>query len=108
MIATSSALMLCVQVGAAASPPLPALLALSKRDHTLAADPDALHGSFAIYRALDITIAQNQQRKDRLLPMPVLAIGGAESAGEGPGATMRLAADDVQTVVLPGSGHWVA
>jgi pimeloyl-ACP methyl ester carboxylesterase len=38
----------------------------------------------------------------------VLAIGGAESAGEGPGATMKLAADDVQTLVIPGCGHWVA
>ena len=31
---------------------------------TLAASPEALHASFAIYRALDTTIAQNQQRKD--------------------------------------------
>jgi pimeloyl-ACP methyl ester carboxylesterase len=40
--------------------------------------------------------------------MPVLAIGGAESGGEGAGNTMKLVADNVQTVVLPGSGHWVA
>ena len=39
---------------------------------------------------------------------PVLAIGGGESAGEGPANAMKLAADDVQTVVLAGSGHWVA
>ena len=32
---------------------------------TLATDPDALHASFAIYRALDATIAQNQRRKNR-------------------------------------------
>src|SRR5437879_1126505 len=30
--------------------------------NTLASGPDALHASFAIYRALDTTIAQNQQR----------------------------------------------
>jgi pimeloyl-ACP methyl ester carboxylesterase len=40
--------------------------------------------------------------------LPVLAIGGAESGGEGVAATMRLVADDVQGVVLAGSGHWVA
>jgi pimeloyl-ACP methyl ester carboxylesterase len=40
--------------------------------------------------------------------VPVLAIGGAESGGEGVGNTMKLVADDVQTVVLPGAGHWVA
>ena len=34
---------------------------------TLAASPDALHASFAIYRALDATIAQNQQRTTRRL-----------------------------------------
>ena len=75
---------------------------------TLAADPDALRGSFGFYRALPATIAQNEQRKTRRLTLPVLAIGGAESCGEGVGNTMKLAADDVQTVVIPGCGHWVA
>ena len=72
----------------------------------LAADPDALRGSFAAYRALDATIAQNQQRKERRLTLPVLAIGGAEGIGEGAANTMKLAADDVQSVVIPGSGHY--
>ncbi len=40
--------------------------------------------------------------------MPVLAIGGEESAGDGVAAAMKLVADDVQTVVLGGTGHWVA
>ena len=71
----------------------------------LAADPEALHGSFAIYRALDITIAQNQQRKERRLRMPVLAIGGAESLGDHVAATMKLAADDVHALAIPGCGH---
>ena len=75
---------------------------------TLAASPDALRGSFGIYRAFPAIIAQNEQRKTRRLTLPVLAIGGEQSAGEGPGNTMKLAADDVQTVVLAGSGHWVA
>jgi pimeloyl-ACP methyl ester carboxylesterase len=71
-------------------------------------DPDHLRGSFEFYRAIPTTIAQNEKRKERPLTLPVLAIGGAESSGEGVGNTMRLAADDVQTVVLTGSGHWVA
>ena len=82
-------------------------------DHTvryyveaLAADPDALRGSFAAYRALDATIAQNQQRKTRPLTLPVLAIGGAKGIGEGAANTMRLAADDVQSTVIPGCGHY--
>ena len=40
--------------------------------------------------------------------MPVLAIGGAASYGEHVGDAMRPLADDVQSVVIPGAGHWVA
>jgi pimeloyl-ACP methyl ester carboxylesterase len=75
---------------------------------TLAADPEALRGSFGFYRAIPTTTAQNQQRKERRLTLPVLAIGGAESSGDMVGATMQLVADDVQTMVLAGAGHWVA
>jgi pimeloyl-ACP methyl ester carboxylesterase len=74
----------------------------------LAADPKALRGSFEFYRAFDATVAQNQERMTRRLTMPVLAIGGEKSVGEGVGVTMKLVADDVQSVVLSGSGHWVA
>ena len=72
---------------------------------TLAADPDALHASFAIYRALNATIAQNQQRTTRRLPMPVLGIGGGHSLREQVADTMKLTADDVQTLVIPDCGH---
>ena len=74
----------------------------------LAADPEALRGSFELYRAFPVSQAQNEQRKTRRLTMPVLAIGGAESFGEQVGKTMELVADDVQTVVLPDCAHWVA
>ena len=74
----------------------------------LAADGEALRGSFEIYRAFPAIIAQNEQRKARRLTLPVLAIGGEESVADGVGKTMKLVADDVQTVVLAGSGHWVA
>jgi len=70
--------------------------------------PDALRGSFEFYRAIPESSAQNEQRKDRRLTMPVLAIGGAESSGAGVEATMKLVADDVQGVVLAGAAHWVA
>ena len=75
---------------------------------SLFSDPDVLRGSFGFYRAWDTTLAQNEQRKSRPLTMPVLAIGGAESWGEQVGNGMTPAADDVQTVVIPGAGHWVA
>jgi pimeloyl-ACP methyl ester carboxylesterase len=74
----------------------------------LAFDSEALRGSFEFYRAIDITIAQNAQRKTKRLTLPVLAIGGAKGIGEGTANTMKLVADDVQRVIIPGSGHWVA
>jgi pimeloyl-ACP methyl ester carboxylesterase len=75
---------------------------------TLASSPEALHGTFQLYRAFDATTAQNEQRKTRRLTMPVLAMGGAESIGDAVGKTMMLVADDVQTLVIPGIGHWLA
>jgi len=74
---------------------------------TLASGPEALHASFEIYRALDATIAQNQQRKERRLTLPVLGIGGQYSLGDQVAGTMKLAADDVQTLVISGCAHWV-
>jgi pimeloyl-ACP methyl ester carboxylesterase len=74
----------------------------------LASDPEALRGSFEFYRAIPTSAAQNEERKNRRLTMPVLAIGGVESGGENPANAMRLVADDVQGVVLQGAAHWVA
>src|SRR5215204_1531123 len=74
----------------------------------LYANPDGLRASFGFYRAWDTTLAQNEQRKTRPLTMPVLGIGGEKSWGELAGQGMEPAANDVQTVVIPGAGHWVA
>ena len=92
------------QFAAKAARPLPGY-AVRYYIGTLAASPAALHASFAIYRALDATIAQNQQRMTRRLSLPVLGIGGAKSLGDQVADTMKLAADDVQTLVIPGCGH---
>jgi pimeloyl-ACP methyl ester carboxylesterase len=74
----------------------------------LLSDPDALRASFGFYRAFDTTLAQAQQREGRKLTMPVLAIGGEASYGTHVGEAMQLVADDVQSVVIPGAGHWLA
>jgi pimeloyl-ACP methyl ester carboxylesterase len=70
--------------------------------------PDALRASFEWYRALDATIAQDAQRKERRLTMPVLAIGGAASFGDHVGEAVSLVADDVQSAVIPDTGHFLA
>jgi pimeloyl-ACP methyl ester carboxylesterase len=74
----------------------------------LASDADALRGSFEFYRAFDATIDQNGRRMMRQLTLPVLAIGGERSGADTVAATMRLVAANVQSAVIPGSGHWVA
>jgi len=74
----------------------------------LASSPEALHGCFQLYRAFSATAAQNEARKTHRLPMPVLAMGGAESSGAMVAETMALTADDVQSLVIPGIGHWLA
>jgi pimeloyl-ACP methyl ester carboxylesterase len=74
----------------------------------LASHRDALRGSFDLYRAFDTIIEQNKQRATKRLTLPVLAIGGAGGLGEAVGKTMKRVADDVHSLVIPGSGHWVA
>jgi pimeloyl-ACP methyl ester carboxylesterase len=71
-------------------------------------DPDALRGSFGWYRALDATIAQDGRRKADRLTMPVLGIGGERSFGDLVGPALQAVADDVQSVVIPGAGHFLA
>jgi pimeloyl-ACP methyl ester carboxylesterase len=74
----------------------------------LASSPEALHGSFQLYRAFGATAAQNVERKNRPLPMPVLTLGGEQSSGTMVEETMNLVAADVQGHVFPGIGHWLA
>src|ERR671911_194716 len=74
----------------------------------LASDPEALRGSFELYRALEVDFAQSEERKKRRLTMPVLVIGGTASVGDLSAEAMKLVADDVQSVVIPGAGHWLA
>jgi pimeloyl-ACP methyl ester carboxylesterase len=74
----------------------------------LVSDPDSLRGSLGFYRGLDDTLAQNSERTSRPLAMPVLAIGGEGSYGDHVGEAMKPLANDVQSVVISGAGHWVA
>lgn len=71
-------------------------------------NPDSLRACFGFYRALDTTLAQDGERKTRRLTLPVLAIGGAMSFGDHVGEALQLVADDVQSVVVPDTGHFVA
>jgi pimeloyl-ACP methyl ester carboxylesterase len=76
--------------------------------HMLRADRDALRGSFGFYRALWTSADQNVERQKVKLTVPVLAMGGAESAKDGIGAVMAAVADNVRAVTIDGAAHWVA
>ena len=71
-------------------------------------NPDSLRGSFGWYRAIDTTIAQDHERKNQPLAMPVLAIGGELSFGEHVGEAVRAVAPDAQSAVIAGTGHFLA
>jgi pimeloyl-ACP methyl ester carboxylesterase len=73
-----------------------------------ASSPEALRGSFQLYRAFGATAEQNLERSAQRLNMPVLAIGGEQSSGPRTAETMQLVADDVETLVIPAAGHWIA
>ena len=52
---------------------------------------------------------QNQKRQDDQLTMPVLAIGGERTSSVSPPEVlMEIVANDVQGLVIPGAGHFVA
>jgi pimeloyl-ACP methyl ester carboxylesterase len=74
----------------------------------LLTNPESLHGTFAFYREWDTMMAQNEQRKNAPLTMPVLAVSGADSWGEAVGEAMKPLANHVQSAVIPGAGHWFA
>jgi pimeloyl-ACP methyl ester carboxylesterase len=67
-----------------------------------------LHGSFGFYREWWTTADQNIARFPRKVAVPVLAIGGQESSGDTVAAVMMAVAKNVQPLVIPAAGHWVA
>ena len=70
--------------------------------------PGALRAGFAYYRAFGEDVNRNASYANTKLRMPVLALGGALSAGEGPLRQMRAVAEDVQGGVLEHAGHYPA
>ncbi|MER8769597.1 alpha/beta hydrolase [Mesorhizobium sp. M0092] len=67
--------------------------------------PGALRAGFSYYRAIPETIAQNTERRKTRLKMPVLAMGGEFSAGDGSRAILVDVTEQLRGVVVKGSGH---
>ena len=71
-------------------------------------NPDSLRGGLGFYRAFDATLAQNAERATRKVSIPLLGIGGELSYGDHVGEALHAVAENVETVVITGAGHWVA
>lgn len=69
--------------------------------------PGAVRSAMGFYRALHLSAAQNREFAQTPLTIPVLALGGEFSIGEGVAACMRQVAANVDADVVPRCGHWV-
>ena len=81
------------------------------REHyaKLYAQPHAIHDAFGQFGAFNQDAVDNKAllAKNGKLKMPVLAVGGEKSSGNGQAQEMRYVAADVTAGIVPGSGHWI-
>lgn len=82
---------------------------VSRRHYAaLYARPGRMHAGFMQFAAFDQDAIDNRASLALgRLRMPVLAMGGDHSFGPTMAFVMRFAADNVQQVVIPDSGHWL-
>jgi len=73
-----------------------------------------MRAGFEYYRALPQDAMENMNYSKTKLTMPVLALGGGYDPALGGNLTtpiiaysMKIAAQNVQTVTVPNSGHWI-
>jgi len=76
--------------------------------------PGGMRAGFEYYRAFPQDAIQNMNYSKAKLTMPVLALGGGYDPALGGNLTMPIiaysmkqAAQNVQTIVVPNSGHWI-
>jgi len=70
--------------------------------------PNAIHDAFAQFAAFRQDAIDNQKfLAEGKLKMPVLAIGGEKSFGQGFANEISFAADDVRALSIRDSGHWL-
>jgi pimeloyl-ACP methyl ester carboxylesterase len=71
------------------------------------AQPDGMRSGFEYFRALEQDAADFQQLSQTRLSMPMLVLTGEKASGEFLIQQGRLVADQVEGVVVEGSGHWL-
>ena len=81
----------------------------TRRHYTaLYSRPNAIHNAFAQFAAFRQDAKDNQSfLAEGRLTMPVLAIGGEKSFGQGFANEIKFAATNVQALSIRDSGHWL-
>lgn len=69
--------------------------------------PGALRAGIEYYAAVWKDAESNKALADRRLTKPVLGVGGAASAAGWVAEGLKAVADDVQSFIVPGAGHWL-
>jgi pimeloyl-ACP methyl ester carboxylesterase len=69
--------------------------------------PGAMRAGFAYYRALPETIAQNKNRMQSRLTMPILALGGEFGTASIAEDTLRPYTDRLEGGIIAACGHYV-
>jgi pimeloyl-ACP methyl ester carboxylesterase len=70
-------------------------------------EPGAMRAGFEVFRAFEQDAADFQALSRTRLTMPMLVLTGEKASGEFLIAQGRLVADNVEGVVIKGSGHWL-
>lgn len=70
--------------------------------------PGGMTAGFNYYRAMPDDAKYNQANFKGKLPMPVLAIRGDKSLSEGTAASLKLVAENVESIVIKDSGHFIS
>ncbi len=71
------------------------------------AQPGAMPAGFEVFRAFEQDAADFQKFSKTKLAMPMLVLTGEKASGEFLIEQGRLVADNVEGVVIKGSGHWL-
>ncbi len=69
--------------------------------------PGAMRAGFEVFRAFKQDAADFQELSRTRLAMPMLVLTGEKASGEFLIQQGRLVADDVEGIVIKGSGHWL-
>jgi pimeloyl-ACP methyl ester carboxylesterase len=71
------------------------------------AQPGAMKAGMEVFRAFDQDARDNAEFAKTRLPMPMLVLGGEKSGGDFLVSQGRMVANDVEGVIVTGSGHWL-